>query len=146
MLNLFRNTRPVYHCRHFNIQNKHFRSGKSRRKCETNIQLKECDVWVGNTLSWVISVKRALRQLELGEYDSLLCLLANVILCWDSSHRRLWKSNPAWSFSSRFFPREILIYRVQFGPQVHQFGWDFLPLRVEVFLLVGSEGQDLSSG
>ena len=56
-------------------------------------------------LSWVISVRKALHQSELGKHESL-CLLADI-LCRDLSDRRIWKSDSAGSFSSKSFYREI---------------------------------------
>ena len=54
----------------------------SNKECSVK-ELKECYVWVGNMMSWDISVRRALHQIELGQHASLLCLLANVVLCMD---------------------------------------------------------------
>ena len=48
-------------------------------------QSKNVNVWVGDVVSWDISVRRPLRQSELVEFESLSSLLANVILCRDST-------------------------------------------------------------
>ena len=61
----------------------------SNKECSVK-ELKECYVWVGNTMSWDSSSRRALHQIELGENESL-CLLANIVLCRDSSDPRIWK-------------------------------------------------------
>ena len=53
--------------------------------------VKECYVWVGDVVSWDISFRRALRPLELVEFESLSNLLGNVVLYRDSTDRCIWK-------------------------------------------------------
>ena len=67
------------------------------------LSVKECYVWVGNVVSWDISFRSALRQSELVEFESLLSLFANVVLCGDSINRHIWKPHPTGCVSSRSF-------------------------------------------
>ena len=55
---------------------------------ETSV--KECYVWVGNVVSWNISIRRPLHQSELMEHETLLSILTNI-LCKDSKDYCIWK-------------------------------------------------------
>ena len=62
---------------------------------------------LGDVLSWDVSFRRALRQSELVEFESLLSLLANVSLCMNEVDRRIWKPDSLGLFSSRSFYMEL---------------------------------------
>lgn len=52
-------------------------------------------------------MRRPLRQLELGEFQSLLSLASNAFLCRDEADSRIRKPNSSGDFSSKYFYREL---------------------------------------
>lgn len=52
-------------------------------------RVKDCYVWDGGFVLWVVPFRRSLRQSEMSEFGSLLSLLPNVFLCRGEADRRI---------------------------------------------------------
>lgn len=82
----------------------------------------------------MVNFRRALRHLEVAEYEAMLSLLANAFICRGSKDCRIWKATPSGSFSSESFLKELediprirpsstLVYFGQAPPRLEAFCW-----------------------
>ena len=95
--------------------------------------VKDCYCWVGDNVSWGVSVRRALHQSELVEFESSSSLLSNTFLCRDIVDCCIWKPDCSGLFSSKSFYRELdlidekrscaLVWMGLAPPRVEAFCW-----------------------